>query len=85
MTLDDALLAFYRLQERFEGVSPTVREFQEESGCASTSHAAYWLQRLSTAELIYQPRALMGKEFARTHKLSTWGRQRAYLLTEAVA
>ena len=97
MTLDDALLAFYRLTERFEGVSPTVLEFTDECGLSSSSAGAYWLTKLADADLIYIPQALQrltrrttrGRPFpyegSRTRKLSAKGLQRAYLLLEAVA
>lgn len=86
MTLDDALLAFYRLQEeRFEGVAPTLREFQAECGFSSTSVAAHWIEVLQEDGLIYTPAPLLGKDSARVRKLSWAGLQRAYLLLEAVA
>jgi SOS-response transcriptional repressor LexA len=86
MTLDDALLAFYRLTERYEGIPPTVRQFQEEIGAHSTSVAAHWFGVLEEDGLIYCPLALRSEErTARTRKLSRKGLQRAYLLTEAVA
>ncbi len=87
MNLDDALLAFYRLTERFEGIPPTIREFQSECGFASSSMAAHWMEALELQELIYVPAALrdMDHSMARNRKLSAKGLQRAYLLTERVA
>jgi hypothetical protein len=85
MTLDDALLAFFRLTERFEGISPAVREFANEIGAKSTSKAAYWLDELDAEGLTYTPAAFgpdaLGMRSARTRKLSPEGIRRARLLT----
>ena len=82
MTLDDALLAFYRLQERFEGIPPTMHELAEELGYASKSNAAWWFAALEEAGLIYTPAAFGDRRGNRTLQLSKAGRQRAYLLTD---
>ena len=87
MTLDDALLAFYRLTERNEGLPPTLREFSDECHLASGSPAFYWFRKLEEADLIYTPGALLaeGSRSPRTVQLTKAGLQRAYLLLEAVA
>lgn len=84
-TLDDALLAFYRVTERNDGIPPTVREVQDEMGMASTSNGVYWLRNLELAGLIYTPGALLtdGERGPRTLQLSAAGRARAHLLAVA--
>lgn len=76
--LNSALLAFARLTDRFEGVSPTVREFTDELGLKTTSLGALWLERLEKAGFIYCPAALrtLGYRKNRALRLSALGIRR---------
>ena len=74
-TVDDALMAFWRVTERNDGLPPTVRELQEEMGLKSVSNGAWWMGRLEEEGLIYIPSAL--------RTTTRYGRDRVRRLTSA--